>query len=298
MPSRHYAFPVDIPEANVAAITRKRFDVAYDDSSPAQQLDIYWPAAGAGPFPVIVAIHGGAFMGGDKRDLQLNPMLAGLARGYAVVSVNYRMSGEAVFPALVHDVMAAVRWIRAHAVQNGFDAERIATWGGSAGGYLSLMAGVSTDVAALEDPASKPHAAPDRVQAVVAWFPPTNFLAMDEQLGASGFLPPPEYAHSGANSPESLLLGRRITEIPELVRVADPTTYVRPGLPPFFLQHGTHDDVVPYQQSLTFAQALAAVAPGTVRHELLNGARHADAAFETPENVARVLDFLDVSLRR
>lgn len=298
MAPRHYAFPADIPKADIATIPRRRFDIAYATASHAQRLDVYWPAEGDGRRPVIVALHGGAFMGGDKRDLQLTPMLAGLARGYAVVSVNYRMSGEAVFPALVHDVKAAIRWVRAHAAENGFDPERIATWGGSAGGWLSLMAGVSTGIAALEDPVSKPTAVSDRAQAVVAWFPPTNFLTMDQQLGASGFLPAPEFAHSGANSPESLLLGRPITEVPELVRAADPTTYVRPGLPPFLLQHGTHDDVVPYQQSLTFTQALAVVAPGTVRHELLNGARHADVAFETRENVDRVLDFLDGALGR
>ncbi|MBN2394643.1 MAG: alpha/beta hydrolase [Anaerolineae bacterium] len=107
--------PFVIPEANTTHIKRKRFDLAYVPISPAQKLDIYWPAEGHGPFPVIVSIHGGAFMGGDKRDVQLVPMLEGLERGYAVVGVNYRMSGEAKFPALVHDVKAAIRWIRANA---------------------------------------------------------------------------------------------------------------------------------------------------------------------------------------
>ena len=76
-------------------------------------------------------------MGGDKRDAQLTPMLAGLERGYAVVSINYRMSGEATFPALVHDVKAAIRWVRANAAGYLFDPARIAVWGGSAGGYLA-----------------------------------------------------------------------------------------------------------------------------------------------------------------
>ena len=77
-PGSHYAFPEPIPEADTASIARKMFDIAYAGRSPAQRLDIYWPDAGNGPFPVIVAIHGGAFMGGDKRDAQLTPMLAGL----------------------------------------------------------------------------------------------------------------------------------------------------------------------------------------------------------------------------
>ena len=220
-PSSHYAFPAPIAEAETAHIARKMFDIAYADLSPAQRLDIYWPADGAGPFPVILAIHGGAFIGGDKRDLQLTPMLAGLERGYAVVSVNYRMSGEARFPALVHDVKAAIRWVRANAAQFLFNPARIATWGGSAGGYLALMAGVAADVTELDDRTLGNGDQPCRVQAVVDWFGPTDFLKMDAQLAESGFAPPAEVAHSGANSPESLLLGRQITEIPDLVRAAE-----------------------------------------------------------------------------
>jgi acetyl esterase/lipase len=274
-------------------------DIAYATLSAAQRLDIYWPEEGNGPFPVIVSIHGGAFMGGDKGDVQVTPMLEGVKRGYAVVSINYRMSGEAKFPALVHDVKAAIRWVRANADRLLFDPDRIATWGGSAGGYLSLMAGVSAGVADLED-LDLGH--PDRssgVQAVVDWFGPTDFLKMDEQLAESNMEPPAEFAHSGANSPESLLLGQKITEIPELVRKANPETYITPNAPPFFIQHGDCDDTVPYQQSVNLAAKLRSVlGADQVYLELLRGARHADPAFETPQNVKKVLDFLDQYLKR
>lgn len=294
----HYAFPARIPEADTAHIARKMFDIAYADRSPTQRLDIYWPADGDGPFPVIVAIHGGAFMGGDKRDAQLEPMLAGLERGYAVVSINYRMSGEAIFPALVHDVKAAIRWVRANAVQFLFDPARIAVWGGSAGGYLALMAGVSAGVAALEDLTLGNADQACHVQAVVDWFGPTNFLRMDAQLAESGLAPAPEFAHSGANSPESLLLGRQITEIPDLVAAANPESYLHAGAPPFFIQHGDLDEVVPYQQSVHFAaRAQVILGRGCVYLELLPGAGHADPAFATPENVQKVLAFLDQALR-
>jgi acetyl esterase/lipase len=237
-------------------------------------------------------------MGGDKRDIQLAPMLEGLKRGYAVVGLNYRMSGEAKFPALVQDVKAAIRWLRANADIYLFDPERIATWGGSAGGYLSLMAGVSAGIAELDDLSLGNPEQPSHVQAVVAWFPPTDFLKMDEQLAESGMAPPPEFAHSGANSPESLLLGQQITQIPEMVRAANPETYIRPGLPPFFIQHGKRDNVVPYQQSANFAAKLAAaLGEQQVTLELLPGASHADPAFGTSENRQKVLDFLDRSLQ-
>jgi acetyl esterase/lipase len=297
-PGAHYAFPHSIPDANTDFIEQKMFDLAYAGLSPAQKLDVYWPAEGNAPFPVIIAIHGGAFMGGDKRDLQLTPMLAGLQRGYAVASINYRMSGEARFPALVQDLKAAIRWLRANAERLRLDPERIATWGGSAGGYLSLMAGVSAGVAELDDLSLGNPGQSSQVQAVVDWFGPTDFLKMDEQLAESGLAPQADFAHNGANSPESLLLGAKITEIPQRVQAANPETYIRAGAPSFFIQHGTRDEIVPHQQSVSMAARLRTVLGAEQVHlELLLNAGHADPAFETPQNVEKVLDFLDRTLR-
>ncbi len=137
------------------------------------------------------------------------PMLEGLKRHYAVVAVNYRLSWEATFPALVHDVKAAVRWIRANAQRYHLDPDRIAAWGGSAGAYLAAMLGTSAGVSELEDPSLGNPEQPSHVQAVVAWFGPTDFLKMDEQLTERGLPPPAGTEHNGANSPESLLLGSR-----------------------------------------------------------------------------------------
>jgi acetyl esterase/lipase len=298
MPRKHYAIQDEPPSAPTDQIKRRFLDIPYAHLSPAQKLDIYLPDEGDGPFPVIVSIHGGAFMGCDKADLQVLPALQGLKRGYAVVAINYRLSGEAKFPALVHDAKAAVRWIRANAQRCGFDPGRIAAWGGSAGGYLASMLGTSGGVPELEDLSLGNPEYPSGVQAVVDWFGPTDFLKMDEQLAALGLPSPPGMEHSGANSPESLLLGRRITEVPDRVTAANPETYVRPGAPPFLLQHGTKDAVVPVQQSVGFTAKLKrALGEGRVVLDLLEGAEHADPRFETPENVSRVLDFLDTHLR-
>jgi len=297
-PPPHYAVEGELPPANTDRIRRKHLDLAYANRSSSQRLDIYLPDQGDGPFPVIVAIHGGAFMRCDKADAQVQPMLEGLKRGYAVVSINYRLSWEAHFPALVHDAKAAVRWIRAQAEAYHFRPDRLAAWGGSAGGYLSTMLGVSAGVPGLEDLSLGNAEQPSDVQAVVAWFGPTDFLRMDEQLEASGFLPPKGMRHSEPDSPESLLLGHPITVVPELVRAANPETYVRPGLPPFFLQHGSLDTVVPVQQSVKLAARLEnALGADRVRLELLPGAGHADPQFEAPGNVEKVLDFLDLYLK-
>jgi acetyl esterase/lipase len=298
MTERHYAVPSAIPSAGTAHIRRKSLDISYAGLSTAQKLDIYWPEEGDGPFPVIVSIHGGAFMGGDKGDVQVTPMLQGLSRGYAVVSINYRMSGEATFPALVHDAKAAVRWIRGNAATHRFDADRIAVWGGSAGGYLASMLGVSYGMSDLEDLSLGYAEESSRVQAVVNWFGPTDFLKMDEQLTAVGLAPQADQAHSGASSPESLLLGAKITCIPERVQVANPETYIRPDAPPFLLQHGSADDTVPHLQSVNFAAKLQAVlGEEKVTLHLLEGARHADSRFGSPENLERVFRFLEFHLK-
>jgi len=294
----HYAIQDQPPKADTRHIRRKWLDIPYANRSASQRLDIYLPNEGDGPFPVIVSLHGGAFMGCDKADLQILPMLEGLKRGYAVVGCNYRLSGEAQFPALVQDVKAAVRWIRAHAREYCLDGGRIAAWGGSAGGYLALMLGTSAGIQELEDRSLGNAEQPAEVQAVVAWYGPSDFLAMDEQLEATGMPPLEGMRHSGAQSPESLLLGERITEIPDRVRAANPGTYVRPDAPPFLIQHGTRDAVVPAQQSVNLAARLRAVlGPGRVTLELLEGAEHADPMFETPENVSWVLDFIDQHLK-
>ncbi len=284
--------------ANPEQIQRKQLEIAYAALSPAQKLDIYWPPEGGGPFPVILHIHGGAFLGGDKRDTQLNPMLAGLEYGYAVVSINYRLSGEAIFPALVHDVKAAIRWVRANATIYQFDPQKIAAWGGSAGGYLALMAGVTAGIVELEDMSLGNPQQAAHVQAVVDWFGPTDFLKMDEQLTASGLKPEPGEEHSGPDSPESRLLGRQITLAPELVRAANPESYIRPGAPPFLIQHGTRDGTVPFQQSVNMAEKLTRVlGKEKVERNLLDGAGHGGPEFQTPENIRKVFNFLNRHLK-
>jgi acetyl esterase/lipase len=294
---QHYALEFVHPPARIEHIKRKYLDIPYTHLSPAQKLDIYLPDEGEGPYPVIVSIHGGAFMGCDKSDGQVMPMLEGLKRGYAVVSVNYRLSWEALFPALIQDVKAAIRWIRANAARYHFDKDKIASWGRSAGGYISVMLGTSAGVKELEDLSLGNPDQPCHVQAVVDWFGPTNFLTMDALLTESGLTPEPGKEHNGANSPESLLLGEQITKIPDLVKAANPETYITPEAPPFFIQHGTRDATVPVQHSIGLAAKLGQIIrEDNIILELMDGVDHEDPRFETPENVQNVLAFLDRTL--
>ena len=286
-------------KADTDHIKRKFLDLPYAPLSPAQRLDIYLPDEGDGPFPVIVSIHGGAFLRCDKADGQVLPMLEGLKRGYAVAAVNYRLSGEAKFPAQVHDVKAAVRWIRAEAARYGLDPRRIAAWGGSAGGYLATMLGLTGGVKELEDLSlGNPEQSSD-VQCVVDWYGPTDFLQLDDWLNESGLPPQPGMEHNAAHSPESLLLGEQITLVPDRVQAANPETYITAAAPPFMVQHGTGDSVIPVRCSINLAARIAQVAGSEmVQLDLIEGANHADPRFEAPDNVQKVLDFLDRHLKR
>jgi acetyl esterase/lipase len=298
-PDTHYAVEMLPPLAYTHHISRRFLDIPYANLSLTQALDIYLPDEGREPFPIILSIHGGAFMGCDKADMQVLPALEGLKRGYAVVAVNYRLSWEATFPALVQDAKAAVRWLRANAHWFHLDPHKIAAWGGSAGGYLSTMLGVSSGIREFEDLSlGNPEQASD-IQAVVDWFGPTNFLIMDEQLSASGLAPVEGHEHSSAASPESLLLGAKITDIPEKVAAANPETYIHPNVPPFLIQHGDCDATVPVQQSIELAEKLRKICGDErVTLYIFEGFDHGDRRFESPVNVTKILDFLDRHLNK
>jgi len=293
-PDIHYAVAIQAPTAYTHHIERRFLNIPYANRSLSQSLDIYLPDDGEGPFPVILSIHGGAFMGCDKSDTQVLPALEGLKRGCAVVALNYRLSWEAIFPAPVHDVKAAVRWVRGNAQWYYLDPQKIVAWGGSAGGYLSIMLGLTAGVEALEDLSLGYPDQPCDVQAVVDWYGPTNFLKMDEQLAANGLTPVAGTEHSGANSPESWLLGDTITKIPESVKAANPETYVREKIPPFLIQHGSMDATVPVQQSIGLAEKIRFVCgEERVTLEVFEGFEHADPRFGSPVNVKRVFEFID-----
>lgn len=263
-------------------------DLPYASASPSQRLDLYLPAA-QGPFPVVVWVHGGAWRMGSKA---LGPDAVQrrvLDRGFALASVEYRLSDEAVFPAQIHDVKAAVRFLRANHERFGLDADRIAGWGDSAGGHLVALLGTSAGEETLEGDLGN-AGVDSRIQAVVDWYGPTDFLRMDEQAGAIG-CGDRATPHSSPDSPESQLVGGVITRRPDRVRAADPVTYAGGEEPPFLIQHGTADCVVPYPQSVLLRDALRE-AGADVELDLLDGAGHGGPAFSTDRNMARVLDFL------
>jgi acetyl esterase/lipase len=188
-----------IPLADVSHIKRKWLDLPYATLSPAQQLDIYLPDEGDGLFPVIMHLHGGGFEIGDKRDIHVLPYLKALRLGYAVVSVNYRLSGEAIFPAGLKDIKTSIRWLRANSTKYHLNGDRIAACGGSAGGNYAAMVCLTANVTEFDDPSLGNAEYPCHVQAAVDMFGPTDFLKMDAQLEENGYGPG---HHGEANSHE------------------------------------------------------------------------------------------------
>jgi acetyl esterase/lipase len=282
---------VDFPVTNAVP---QFADLAYAEVSPTQKLDLYLPQ-GAGPFPAVIIVHGGGFMFGDKAD----PISkAGtdqlLDRGYAVAVVNYRLSGEAKAPAQIWDMKTAVRWLRAHAREYHLNADKFGAWGGSAGGNLVALLGTSHGVAALEGAELGCPNELSRVQAVVDWFGPLDFLKMDEQF--ANF--PEAQTHNAPDSPESVLIGVPIQTRPDLVKLVNPITYISSSTAPFLIQHGTADKNVPPQQSQMLYDALKPFLGDKVTLTLLKDAPHGGGPqFWSTDNVEKVLGFLDRFLK-
>ena len=268
----------------------RNLEYARPESGPLL-LDLYVPETG-GSFPLIVWIHGGAFRAGDKSGIWYKPILNQVQRGYAVASIDYRLSGTAKFPALVYDTKAAVRWLRANAARYNLKADRIVVAGESAGGYQATMLGTSGGVAELEGTLGNPKQS-SRVQGVIDFFGPTDFLAMDDR--ASSCQTP--LVHRDPNSPESQLLGCTPGDCPERAKASNPITYVSGKAPPFLILHGTADCQVPHSQSQRLYDALRAAGVKADLH-LLPDVGHGDRRFMTPETEKWVTEFVDSLLRK
>lgn len=260
----------------------KRFaDIAYGDLSPRQVLDLYLPDAAA-PHRLVVFVHGGGFSSGNRRAANPRAVInAGLERGYAVASVSYRGSGEALFPAAVEDVIAALRFLDSEAETYGLRPGSVAIWGASAGGNLAAMAALSDET---------------EVAAAVIWFAPIRFDQMDsqfEELRIEPMLGPT----NGPNSPESRYLGMAVgaPEAAQLVQQASPQSYITADDPPVLIQHGTADRNIPILQSESFARSLEeALGSKSVVFDVFDGAGHGGDVFLAASNMDRIFSFLDM----
>ena len=238
------------------------------------------------PSPAFVWIHGGGWKGGTK-DGGVRQCIPLVRQGFVGATIEYRLTGEAPFPAQIEDCKCAIRYLRAHAKKYNLDPNRIAVAGSSAGGHLAALVGTSGGVADLEGSGGWPKQRSD-VQAVIDLYGPTDFKA---------FVSTPGYErHNDDGSPESALLGGgEVLPQTEGIKRINPITYVDQDDPPFLIIHGSKDPTVPLNQSTALHDALQNAGVSTKLH-VIDGARHGGPEFSTPEIQKMKAGFLKRSI--
>jgi len=232
------------PAARALAGVKSFRDIEYasPDGKPVK-LDLYVPEHADKPMPLVIWIHGGGWRAGTKDQC---PALALTRDGFAVASVEYRLTDRACFPAQIHDCKAAVRYLRAHAKEHNIDADRIGCWGASAGGHLVALLGTSAGDKACEGAELGNADQSSEVQCVCDWFGPTDFVGYK--------------AESADVAPMLVgLFGGKMSEKPDLVKLASPALHVKKDgakYPPFLIVQGDKDPLVPWQQSQELADKL------------------------------------------
>jgi acetyl esterase/lipase len=283
------------PQASAPPCPSDQYEVLTNQAyGPAAShlFDLYKPRAATQPLALVVWVHGGGWRSGSKENV--TQALRLVCGGYAVASIDYRLSDEATLPSQVHDVKAAVRHLRANATALGIDPGRIALFGSSAGGHLASLAGASEGVAALENLSLGNATTSSRVQAVVDWYGPTDFTRMDAQARAQGC---PASNHGAADSAESQVLGCTVADpaCAAAARRANPATYADAGDPPFLIMHGAQDCVVARAQSTLLFNSLRN-GGSCAQVRTVSGAAHGGASWTSANVQNEVAAFLDDAL--
>ena len=249
------------------------------------RLDLHVPLSPRPGSPLITYASGGAWLMSLKA---IGPWRFLLREGYAVASIEYRLSGEARYPAPVHDLKAAVRWLRANAGGYGLDATNIVAWGSSAGAYLSAMCAVTNGRPEFEGTVGDHLDQPSDVMAVIDHYGPADLAKVAEDTNAI----PGVIEHFGtATSPETRLLGYRPQDDPERAELANPAHYLSPGTVPFLILHGDADTRLGIGQSERFYHQLCRAGVKAQFH-VIPGANHGTPEFDSPAAHQLALDFL------
>ena len=226
-----------------------------NDGQEYHNLDIYLPGDGASVYKPIVIIYGSAWFGNNLKKMAYETMGKSLLdAGFAVIAINHRSSADAIYPAQINDVKAAIRFVRANAEKYQIDPSFIGITGYSSGGHLAALAGASNGVEEhtvgqttvnIEGDLGNHTATSSDVQAVVDWFGPIDMAKMDACERPKG-----------AESPEGALIKAAPAESPDMIALISPLTFLDKKDPKFLVIHGEADDVVPFCQSELFAKAL------------------------------------------
>jgi acetyl esterase/lipase len=266
-------------------------DIAYvPEGDPAQKLDLYLPQHTPDhALPLIVWIHGGGWAAGSKSGC---PAVGFVPRGYVVVSVEYRFSQKAVFPAQIQDCQAVIRWLRANHEKYHIDADHVGVWGASAGGHLVALLGTSGGQHAFA-PVGGNDDESDRVQAVCDFFGPADFNTVVAQAEADKTK---NVLHFNHGDPYSQLIGVPLNSDQAKGDAVSPVHYVSKDAPPYLILHGTADPLVPFAQSTELADALKKDGVDVILQPM-PGAGHGGPAFNRPAVRNLIERFFDKHLK-
>ena len=257
-------------------------DIVYSEpDDKALLLDLYLPDnESRGPFPAVVWVHGGGWKNGSKANCRAEYLAE---HGFAVASINYRLTHEAIWPAQINDCRESVRWLRSNAKKYNLDPKNIGAWGSSAGGHLVALMGTL--------PVPEKETISSSVQAVCDWYGPTELLSMPPNNVGNG-----RTAEDVANSNGAKLLGCTVRDCPDLARQASALDNISSDDPPFLIMHGDLDPGVPLTQSTRFYHKLQN--QGVDAHlEIVEGAGHGGPLFNSDLVRDRVLNFFEQTLR-
>jgi acetyl esterase/lipase len=261
-----------------------RLDVVYGQGGGRDlRADLFLPNDVQGPVPAIVFIHGGGWRNGTKAGHDRQASLLA-SRGYAGICIEYRLSGEAIFPAAVHDCKCAIRWVRANAAEMNIDPERIAAAGGSAGGHLTGMLATTAGRDDLEGEGGNPGV-PSAIQLAIS-------LNGVFDMRPFGTIVP---SAPVAENPIVLFLGGTPEQVPEAYEAASSILHVDENTPPCLVFHGTGDDVVPWKQSADFVEKVRSVGQDA-EFALNEGGGHGFTM--SPEFFHDTLDTMEAFLRK
>ncbi|MCX8082008.1 MAG: alpha/beta hydrolase [bacterium] len=278
-------FPQQLPTKLLFPEGTKVFrDIEYAKSEGVKLLmDIYIPESEK-PLPLVVWIHGGGWKSGSKENCY--PAMRLLSYGYAIASINYRLTGIASFPAQLEDCKSAIRFLRANGTKYNINTEKIGVWGASAGGHLAALLGTTGDIKDFDKGYYIGFSS--KVQAVCDYFGPSSIGDMiGKTSGGSG------------NSPEELiklLIGKEQDNFKEKAKRASPITYVNSASAPFFIVHGEKDNVVPVSQSEMLYNALVKAGVDAQLY-IIKGAGHGGPEFIKQDVIDKVVSFFDKYIR-
>ena len=248
------------------------------------KLDLYMPAEATNP-PLLVYVHGGAWRRGSKDGIRTTPFVED---GYAMASLDFRLSGEAMFPAQIHDIKAAIRFLRGNAVSFGYDAARLAILGTSSGAHLATLVGVTNGHDELEGEVGDYLEQSSDVQAIVSYYGASNLTTILKQSTPHGL--------SVRVPALDLLLGGQPDEQVGLARLASPVFHVEASDPPLLILHGDQDPQMPINQSHELHHAYKEH-DLQVQFEVVHGAAHGGELFRDEKRNPLVEAFLDEQLR-